>query len=102
MPFPLTPTVNSAPKTLINFPAVLISFLLILSHGFITAAEADNVAKHMINIGAILNNNTRIGKEVETAIKIAVQNFHNNSNNYNLSLYFQNPGTDPLQAAYAG
>jgi ionotropic glutamate receptor len=78
--------------------SVLITFLLILSYGVEAAASTTKVT----NIGAIIDGNSRTGKEEKTAMEIAVQNFNNISRNHKLSLHFKNPKGDPLQAAYAG
>ena len=78
--------------------SVFITFLLILSNGVEAAASTNRVT----NIGAIIDGNSRTGKEEKTAMEIAVQNFNSISRNHKLSLHFKNPQADPLQAAYAG
>ncbi|KAF9672419.1 hypothetical protein SADUNF_Sadunf11G0039700 [Salix dunnii] len=77
--------------------SVFITFLLILSNGVEAAASTNRVT----NIGAIIDGNSRTGKEEKTAMEIAVQNFNTISRNHKLSLHFKNPKADPLQAAYA-
>ncbi|KAL3576157.1 hypothetical protein D5086_021440 [Populus alba] len=77
--------------------SVLITFLLILSDGVEAAAGTNKVT----NIGAIIDGNSRSGKEAKTAMEIAIQNFNNISRNHKLSLHFKHPKGDPLQAAYA-
>ncbi|KAB5534086.1 hypothetical protein DKX38_017172 [Salix brachista] len=77
--------------------SVFITFLLILSNGVEAAASTNKVT----NIGAIIDGNSRTGKEEKTAMEIAVQNFNSISRNHKLSLHFKNPQADPLQAAYA-
>ncbi|PON57403.1 Ionotropic glutamate receptor [Trema orientale] len=42
-----------------------------------------------MKVGAIIDVNSRIGKEQRAAMEIAAQNFNNNSKNHELSLYFQ-------------
>ncbi|KAG5235035.1 glutamate receptor [Salix suchowensis] len=79
------------------FLCVFITFLLILSNGVEAAASTTKVT----NIGAIIDGNSRTGKEEKTAMEIAVQNFNSISRNHKLSLHFKNPQADPLQAAYA-
>ena len=61
--------------------SVLITFLLILSYGVEAAASTTKVT----NIGAIIDGNSRTGKEEKTAMEIAVQNFNNISSNHKLS-----------------
>jgi ionotropic glutamate receptor len=78
--------------------SVLITFLLILCNGVEAAASMNKVT----NIGAIIDGNSRTGKEEKTAMEIAVQNFNNISRNHKLSLHFKHLKGDPLQAAYAG
>ncbi|CAK9148178.1 unnamed protein product [Ilex paraguariensis] len=53
------------------------------------------------SIGAIIDDGTRIGKEVKAAMKVAAQKFNNSSLYHKLSLHFRNTGGNPLQAAYA-
>ncbi|XP_059670052.1 glutamate receptor 3.5-like isoform X2 [Cornus florida] len=75
---------------------VFISFLLFLSHGFI--AEADKVT---IQIGAIIDVDSRIGKEQKMVMKIALHNFNKKFKLHKLSLHFRNSGTDPIRSAHA-
>ncbi|XP_034893800.1 glutamate receptor 2.7 isoform X2 [Populus alba] len=76
---------------------VVTSFLVTtLPHG----AEDINDSK-VTNIGAIIDVNSRTGKEERTAMEIAVQKFNNGSPNHKLSLYFQDSRSSPLQAARA-
>ncbi|KAJ9690590.1 hypothetical protein PVL29_012974 [Vitis rotundifolia] len=82
MPFPLNP------PTPCFFYFSLTSILLIVSHlGYITGTAVD---EDSTIIGAIIDANSRKGKEGITAIKIAVDKFNNNSKNHKLSLIFQN------------
>ncbi|KAJ6925965.1 glutamate receptor 2.7-like [Populus alba x Populus x berolinensis] len=53
------------------------------------------------NIGAIIDINSRTGKEEKTAMEIAVRKFNNGSPNHKLSLNFQDSRSSPLQAALA-
>ncbi|KAJ9690578.1 hypothetical protein PVL29_012963 [Vitis rotundifolia] len=83
MPFPLNP------PTPCFFYFSLTSILLIVSHlGYITSIAVDD--NNSTIIGAIIDANSRKGKEEITAIKIAVDKFNNNSKNHKLSLIFQN------------
>ncbi|CAK9148182.1 unnamed protein product [Ilex paraguariensis] len=75
----------------------LIYFLLIFSnYGTFTSAQTKTTS-----IGAIIDDDTRIGKEVKAAMKVAAQNFNSSSLYHKLSLHFRNTGGNPLQAAYA-
>ncbi|XP_011027731.1 PREDICTED: glutamate receptor 2.9-like isoform X2 [Populus euphratica] len=76
---------------------VVTSFLVTtLPHG----AKDINDSK-VTNIGAIIDVNSRTGKEERTAMEIAVQTFNNGSPNHMLFLYFQDSRSSPLQAARA-
>lgn len=59
--------------------------------------------KKVIPIGAILDVNTRMGKEQQVAMEIAVQNYNNTSKTHNLALYFRNSTTkDPFAVTSLG
>ncbi|TXG47513.1 hypothetical protein EZV62_026807 [Acer yangbiense] len=73
-----------------------ISCFFILSYG---DEGADSYK--LINIGAIIDVNSRNGKEKKVAMEIAVQDFNSASQNHKLSLHFQDPERDTLQAASA-
>uniref|UniRef100_A0A6N2KGK4 Glutamate receptor n=1 Tax=Salix viminalis TaxID=40686 RepID=A0A6N2KGK4_SALVM len=79
------------------FLSVFITFLLIAPMGLKLLPSTTKVT----NIGAIIDGNSRTGKEEKTAMEIAVQNFNSISRNHKLSLHFKNPQADPLQVAYA-
>ncbi|KAH7837466.1 hypothetical protein Vadar_014144 [Vaccinium darrowii] len=64
----------------------------------VSVVEADNI---ITNIGGILNDNSRVGKEQKTAMDIAVHNFNQKSTMHNLALHFHKLDGDLLQAAYA-
>ncbi|KAL7211710.1 hypothetical protein ACSBR2_014547 [Camellia fascicularis] len=87
-------------KFTIFFLTQIFSFLFIfLSHGSFTEAQSN--AK-TTKIGAIIDANSRIGKEQKIGMEIAAQNFNSNtSNTHKLVLHFKDPGRDPLQAVYA-
>ncbi|KAK6283885.1 hypothetical protein POUND7_002837 [Theobroma cacao] len=79
------------------FFSVFISLLLVFSYGEETTKD-DKVT----NIGAIIDVDSRIGREEKTALEIAVQSFNDNdSNNHKLSLHIQDSRRDPLVAATA-
>ncbi|XP_077251166.1 glutamate receptor 2.7-like isoform X1 [Tasmannia lanceolata] len=68
----------------------IFSCLLFFSHG--GTAE---------NIGAIIDTETRIGKEQKIAMEIAIQDFNNTSNISKLSLHIRDSSGDPLRAVSA-
>ncbi|KAK1556178.1 hypothetical protein Q3G72_000126 [Acer saccharum] len=53
------------------------------------------------DVGVIIDVSSRKGKEVITAMEIAVQNLYNSSINYKLNLHIRDHGKHPLQAAIA-
>lgn len=69
---------------------LLFSFLVFLFHGVGTAAQDD-----ITNIGAIINVNSRIGKEEKISMEIAVKEF---DVKHKLVLHVRDSGGDPLQA----
>ncbi|GER31770.1 glutamate receptor 1.2 [Striga asiatica] len=70
-------------------------FLLILFGCFsISSARTENV-----NVGALINYDSRIGKEMKTALKLAGQKFNKSSNR--AFLHFKNPRESPIEALYA-
>ncbi|KAK2642178.1 hypothetical protein Ddye_023941 [Dipteronia dyeriana] len=85
------PNTGSRPWLII---LALISCFFILAYG-----DEGADSNGLINIGAIIDVNSRNGKEKKVAMEIAVQDFNNVSQNHKLSLHFQNPERDPLQAA---
>ena len=96
MPFPIF-TFNQLPKFWLLL-LVATSFLVTtLPHG-----AKDIHESKVTNIGAIIDVNSRTGKQEKTAMEIAVKKFNNGSPNHNLSLYFQDSRRSPLQAARAG
>ncbi|XP_071726516.1 glutamate receptor 2.7-like isoform X2 [Rutidosis leptorrhynchoides] len=67
---------------------------IILSNNSVTQALSPNT-----NIGVIIDEGSRAGKEQKTAIEIAVQKLNSGSKNRNLTLHFKNSSGDPLEAA---
>ncbi|XP_027338141.1 glutamate receptor 2.7-like [Abrus precatorius] len=60
--------------------------------------EATNTDNKVISIGAIIDVDSRIGKEQQVAMDIATQRYNSTSKTYKLALYFQNSTKDPLRA----
>jgi ionotropic glutamate receptor len=79
------------------------SFLLI-SLVFINGykAEVRSGDTKVIPIGAIIDVNSRVGKEQRVAMDIAAQNYNNISNTFKLALYFQEPTMDSFKATSLG
>lgn len=99
MSFPLI-SVNKLSRSYLVFPLYLVAFVVVLIIHGAEAASIKNAAE--IRIGAIIDVNSRMGREEKTAMKIAVGNFNNNSRNLKLSLHFQDPIREPFKAALAG
>ena len=77
---------------------IFILFILnILSHVSVTKA-----LNQTTNIGVIIDQSSRAGKEQKTAIEIAVQKLHSGSKDHKLAIHFKNSSGDPLEAASSG
>ncbi|CAA2954889.1 glutamate receptor -like [Olea europaea subsp. europaea] len=72
---------------------VLAYFLFSFCSGLVVEADSS-----VTNIGAIIDVDSRVGKEQKTAMTLAVQNFNNNSRNHRLNIYFKNTSKYPVQA----
>ncbi|KAK7246402.1 hypothetical protein RIF29_41270 [Crotalaria pallida] len=92
MHFPSTNPLELARTWLLS--NLLISFVLINSY-LVVATNADNKA---VSIGAIIDVNSRIGKEQQVAMEIAAQSHNTTSKAFKLALYFWNSTKDPLRA----
>ena len=86
------------------FPRLWICFYLLVIFAFINGhgEEAENGDKVIYNIGAIIDVNSRIGKEQQVAMEIAALNYNNTSKKKKLALYFQNPAENPLKTISLG
>ncbi|KAJ1394004.1 Receptor, ligand binding region [Sesbania bispinosa] len=60
--------------------------------------EATTANNKVISIGAIIDVNSRIGKEQQVAMDIAARSYNSTSKNYKLALHFRNSTKDPLRA----
>ncbi|XP_024993031.1 glutamate receptor 2.7-like [Cynara cardunculus var. scolymus] len=65
-----------------------------LPHVSVTVAQTRTT-----NVGVIIDERFRAGKEQKTAIKIAVQKLNSGSKDHKLAVYFKNSSGDPLQVA---
>ncbi|XP_057497471.1 glutamate receptor 2.7-like [Actinidia eriantha] len=74
----------------------LLLLLCLLHHGTTTLAQ-----RTITRIGVITGADSRIGKEVKTAISMAVEHYNNNSESQSFSILHRNAGGNPLQAASA-
>ncbi|KAL2341813.1 hypothetical protein Fmac_009753 [Flemingia macrophylla] len=81
-------------------PMIWLFFFLFISLVLINGYqdEATNADNEVIYIGAIIDVNSRIGKEQQEAMDIAAQSYNKTSKTYKLALYFQNSTKDPLRA----
>ncbi|KAL6282414.1 hypothetical protein ACE6H2_013343 [Prunus campanulata] len=92
MSFPFT-TANTVHRLWILFPV-----LIILSYGYGVGAQNSS---DVTNVGAIINFNSRIGKEQKAAMEVAAEDFNNRSKTHKLILHFRDSGRDPFRAASA-
>ncbi|KAJ6767000.1 IONOTROPIC GLUTAMATE RECEPTOR [Salix purpurea] len=95
MAFPII-NFNQLSRFWLRYLVVACFLVTILPYG----AKHVNDSK-VTNIGAIIDYNSRTGKEMRTAMGIAVRRFNNGSPNHKLSLKFQDSRRSPLQAARA-
>ncbi|XP_062014723.1 glutamate receptor 2.7-like [Rosa rugosa] len=77
-------------------PLLIIIIIITVSDG----AEAEN-EKSVTNVGAIVNLNSRMGKEQKTAMDFAAENFSNLSKTHSLIIHFRHSDRDPFTAASA-
>ncbi|XP_077229051.1 glutamate receptor 2.9-like [Tasmannia lanceolata] len=77
----------------------LFSFLL-LSHAAKVTAQVEN-GLLQANIGAIIDANSRIGREEKIAMEIAIEDFNNSSPTTRLALHISDSSGNPLQAVSA-
>ncbi|KAK7252107.1 hypothetical protein RIF29_35831 [Crotalaria pallida] len=82
-----------SPETLLSF-YLLITFVLING----CQAETTNGENKVISIGAIIDVNSRTGKEQQVAMDIAAQSYKYSSKTYKLALYYQDLSNDPFKA----
>jgi len=73
---------------------------LVLINGY--QDEATNVHNKVISVGAIIDVNSRIGKEQQVAMDIAARSYNSTSKTYKLALYFRNSTKDPIRAITLG
>lgn len=79
-------------------PSKLIFFVsIILIHSSVTVA-----VNRTTNIGVIIDEDSRAGKEQKTAIEIAVQKLNLGSKERKLVVLFKNSSGDPLEAVSSG
>ncbi|KAE9613557.1 hypothetical protein Lal_00016161 [Lupinus albus] len=83
-----------------TIPQALFSFCLLIPFALINGyqAKATNADSKVISIGAIIDINSRIGKEQQVAMDIAAQSYNNTSNSYKLALHFQDLSNDHFKA----
>ncbi|KAM5588068.1 hypothetical protein ABKV19_006493 [Rosa sericea] len=89
-------TANRDQRHRLLFPLLIFYLLFNLSY-----AVEDEDEKTVTNIGAIIDVNSRIGKEQKAAMEIAAENFNKQSDTHELILHFRDSGRDPFLAAYA-
>lgn len=88
--------VNKSKKLCLRFPLNIIYLFIILSINGVAAQNGST------KVGAIIDVNSRIGKEQKAAMEIAAEDFNNYSDSRKLILHFRDSGRNPLVAASAG
>ncbi|XP_024160178.2 glutamate receptor 2.7 [Rosa chinensis] len=96
MAFPCKLTFNKIERLWHLLPLLIIIIIITVSDG----AEAEN-EKIVTNLGAIVNLNSRMGKEQKIAMDIAAENFRNLSKTHSLIIHFRHSDRDPFTAASA-
>ncbi|XP_050369566.1 glutamate receptor 2.7-like [Argentina anserina] len=89
-------TAKTPQRLEVLFPLLIIYLLFYLPN----TVEAED-EKYVTNIGAIIDFNSRFGKEQKAAMEIAAENFNNLSETHELIIHFQDSVRDPFRAAYA-
>ncbi|KAI9096396.1 hypothetical protein K1719_026115 [Acacia pycnantha] len=88
-------------RSLLLLFAAFGSIILLLINS-IPGASADNSNNGInIDVGAIIDFNSQVGKQQKEAMEIASQSFNNYSNSLNISLHFRDSLRNPLQAVSA-
>lgn len=81
------------------FPLLLLLSVKATANGsFINATEKDLVAGV---VGAIVDQDSRLGKEEKIAMEMAIKDFYEKTNQ-RFHLHIVNSQNDPVQAAFAG
>ncbi|KAK1422710.1 hypothetical protein QVD17_17996 [Tagetes erecta] len=76
------------------------NLILIFLVSLILSNNSTSVALNQTaNIGVIINEGSRAGKEQKTAIEIAVRKLNSSNKNHKLTIHFKNFKGDPLEAA---
>ena len=83
-----------------SFSIFLLFFLLISS--FLLYAYGVHDDTNVIRIGAIIDVNSRIGKEQQIAMEIGAQKYNDTSETYKLALYFRNTSEEAFRVASLG
>lgn len=89
------------PSTILQALAMIwLFFALVLINGY--QHEAKKEDNNVISIGAIIDVDSRVGKEQQVAMEIAALSYNNTSKAYKLSLHFRDSTKDPLSATIVG
>ncbi|KAL5772297.1 hypothetical protein ACOSQ2_012221 [Xanthoceras sorbifolium] len=91
--------VNKVPRPWFFFLVLLITVSLLFLSNEVEAASMND--SQVTDVGVIIDVSSRKGKEVITAMEIAVQNFNSSSRNHKLNLHIRDHERQSLQAAMA-
>lgn len=88
-----------------KFAPLIYFVIIVLAFRPITPSTVRNIEAAgtgiVVNIGAIIDNCSRIGKEERVAMEMAMEDFYAN-NNQRFVLQIRHSKKDPMQAALAG
>lgn len=88
------------PSTIpLAFPTYLFIFFVLVN---CYQGEATNGDNKVISIGAIIDVNSRVGKEQLVAMDLAAQSYNNTSKSHKMALHFQEPTKDPFRPTSLG
>ena len=77
-------------------------FFLLLISNFLFHAYGGDEDTIVISIGAIIDVNSRIGKEQQIAMEIGAQKYNDTSKTHKLALYFRNSSEEAFTVAPLG
>nr|GMD98504.1 glutamate receptor 2.9-like [Ipomoea batatas]GME01449.1 glutamate receptor 2.9-like [Ipomoea batatas]GME20261.1 glutamate receptor 2.9-like [Ipomoea batatas] len=86
---------------MMGFKPSSLLILLLLFPFSVWMVSVSGTGNETIDIGAIIDLNSRAGKEHKVALEIAVQKFNDHSMTQHISVHFRNASMDPVQAVFA-
>lgn len=93
---------SSLTRKIMGFKQSSLLILLFVFSISVCIVSVSGTGNETIDIGAIIDLNSRAGKEHKVALELAVQKFNDHSRNQHFSIHFRNVSMDPVQAVFAG